>query len=34
VALADRYDHQILNDDLDRAVDQLAAILTENHCGA
>jgi len=33
VALADRYDHQITNDDLDRAVDELAAILTENHCG-
>jgi guanylate kinase len=34
VALADRYDHQIINDDLDRAVDELAAILTETHCGA
>jgi guanylate kinase len=33
VALADRYDYQIVNDDLDRAVDQLAAILTQNHCG-
>jgi guanylate kinase len=33
VALADRYDYQIVNDDLDRAVDELAAILTENHCG-
>jgi guanylate kinase len=27
VALADRYDHQIVNDDLDRAVDALAEIL-------
>lgn len=27
VALADRYDHQIVNDDLDRAVDALADIL-------
>jgi guanylate kinase len=33
VALADRYDHQITNDDLERAVDDLAAILTRNHCG-
>ena len=33
VALAERYDHQIVNDDLERAVDQLAAILLENHCG-
>ncbi len=33
VALADRYDHQITNDDLDRVVDELAAILTRNHCG-
>jgi guanylate kinase len=33
VALADRYDHQILNDDLDRAVVELAAILTRHHCG-
>ncbi len=33
VALADRYDHQILNDDLDRAVDDLAAILTRHQCG-
>jgi guanylate kinase len=33
IALAERYDHQIVNDDLDRAVDQLAAILTQNHCG-
>ena len=33
VALADRYDHQIVNDDLDRAVDELAAILLDNHCG-
>ena len=33
VALADRYDHQILNDDLDRAVDDLAAILSRHQCG-
>jgi guanylate kinase len=33
IALADRYDHQIINDDLERAVDELAAILTRNHCG-
>ena len=33
IALADRYDSQIINDDLDRAVDEVAAILTENHCG-
>jgi guanylate kinase len=33
VALAERYDHQMVNDDLDRAVDELAAILTTNHCG-
>jgi guanylate kinase len=33
VAQANRYDHQIVNDDLDRAVDELAAILTENQCG-
>ena len=33
IALADRYDHHIVNDDLDRAVEDLAAILTENHCG-
>ncbi len=33
IAQADRYDYQIINDDLDRAVNELAAILTENHCG-
>ncbi len=33
IALADRYDYQILNDDLDRAVNELAAILTRHHCG-
>jgi guanylate kinase len=33
VALADRYDHQIVNDDLDRALDELFAILTDHHCG-
>jgi guanylate kinase len=33
IALAHRYDHQIVNDDLDRAVEDLAAILTKNRCG-
>jgi guanylate kinase len=33
IAQADRYDYQITNDDLERAVDELAAILTRNHCG-
>jgi len=33
IAMADRYDYQITNDDLERAVDELAAILTQNHCG-
>ena len=33
VALADRYDFQIVNKDLGQAVDELAAILTRNHCG-
>jgi guanylate kinase len=33
IALADRYDYQITNDDLERAVDELAAILTQNRCG-
>ena len=33
IDLADRYDHQIVNDDLDRAVDELAAILSRHHCG-
>ena len=29
--LAERYDHQVLNDDLDRAVEEIAAILAQNH---
>jgi guanylate kinase len=33
IAQADRYDYQITNDDLERAVDELAAILIQNHCG-
>jgi guanylate kinase len=33
IALADRYDYQIVNNDLDRAVDELAAILTRHRCG-
>ena len=33
IAIATRYDYQIVNDDLDRAVDDLAAILTKNDCG-
>ena len=32
--LASKYDVQVLNDDLDRAVEQLAAILSQNGCGA
>jgi guanylate kinase len=32
--LAATYDVQVINDDLDRAVDDLAAILTRNGCGA
>jgi guanylate kinase len=32
--LAPLYDVQVVNDDLDRAVEQLAAILTQNGCGA
>ena len=32
--LAARYDVQVINDDLDRAVDELAAILTRHGCGA
>ncbi|ODT96909.1 MAG: guanylate kinase [Planctomycetes bacterium SCN 63-9] len=31
LALADRYDYQVLNDDLDRAVDELVTILNRNH---
>lgn len=33
VALSDRYDYQIINDDLDRAVADLAEVLTQNRCG-
>jgi guanylate kinase len=32
--LAPHYDVQVVNDELDRAVEQLAAILTQNGCGA
>jgi guanylate kinase len=32
--MASRYDVQVVNDDLDRTVEQLAAILTQNGCGA
>jgi guanylate kinase len=32
--LASQYDVQVVNDDLDRAVEQLAAILNRNGCGA
>jgi guanylate kinase len=32
--LAPLYDVQVVNDELDRAVDQLAAILSQNGCGA
>jgi guanylate kinase len=32
--LASQYDVQVVNDDLDRAVEQLAAILSQNGCGA
>jgi guanylate kinase len=33
IALAARYDHQIVNDDLDRATDELAVLLTQYRCG-
>lgn len=33
IALAGEYDHQIVNEDLDRAVADLADILTTNRCG-
>src|SRR4051812_3439887 len=33
LALSDRYDYQIVNDDLDRAVADLAEILIQNRCG-
>ena len=32
--LASQYDVQVVNDDLDRAVERLAAILSQNGCGA
>ena len=32
--LAAAYDVHVINDELDRAVDELAAILTRNGCGA
>ena len=31
IALAGKYDHQVLNDDLDRAVAELVSILSRNH---
>ncbi len=33
IALADRYDYQIINDDLDRATEELATILSHHGCG-
>ena len=33
LAEAHWYDVQLINDDLDRSVDELAAILVQNHCG-
>jgi guanylate kinase len=33
LALADRYDDQLLNEDLDRAVDDLVALLIQHGCG-
>ena len=33
IALADRYDYQIVNNDLDQAVEELAVILTRHRCG-
>ncbi len=32
--LSARYDYQVVNEDLDRTVEQLAAILNQNGCGA
>ena len=32
--MASLYDVQVVNDELDRAVEQLAAILSQNGCGA
>ena len=34
IELAAGYDVHVINDELDRAVDELAAILTQNGCGA
>ncbi len=34
IELAREYDVQVVNDDLDRAVEQLATILSQNGCGA
>jgi guanylate kinase len=31
--MAQRYDVHVVNDDLERSVDELAAILVQNHCG-
>ena len=31
--LAKHYDVHVVNDDLDRSVDELAGILVRNHCG-
>lgn len=33
LALADRYDFQVLNEDLDRAVDDLVALMIQHGCG-
>ncbi len=33
IALAERYDYQIVNNDLDQAAEDLAAILTHHRCG-
>jgi guanylate kinase len=33
LAVADRYDVQLINDDLDRAVEELAGLLIQNRCG-
>jgi guanylate kinase len=33
IGLAKSYDFHVVNDDLERSVDALAAILAENHCG-
>jgi guanylate kinase len=33
IAQAEKYDHQIVNDDLERATEELATILTHHGCG-